>query len=70
MPLSADELRLLDAACGSRDNEAARVLQNAFGMTAARDIMVQIATSPVTVRSDFMDQVRLAIDEQKRRRTC
>lgn len=68
MPLTADELRLLDAACGTRSNEAARVLQNAFGLSHAADIMAQIDAAPLTIRKDLMDQVWLAIDEQKRKR--
>lgn len=68
MPLSVDELRLLDDACGSRDNEAARILQNAFGVTKASEIMQQIVAAPITIRKDLMEQVQMAIDEQKRQR--
>ncbi|HEY8711890.1 MAG TPA: hypothetical protein VIM68_03410 [Thermoanaerobaculia bacterium] len=66
MPLSATELRLLEEACANRENQAAFGLLNVFGATTAAEILAQIAEAPVTIRAEFMDQVRKAIDEQRR----
>ena len=68
MPLSVTELRLLEEACANRENQAALGLLNVFGATTAAEILAQIAGAPVTIRAEFMDQVRKAIDEQRRLR--
>lgn len=66
MPLSVTERRLLEEACANRDNHAAQGLLNVFGTTTASGILEQIASAPVTIRAEFMDQVRKAIDDQRR----
>jgi polyribonucleotide nucleotidyltransferase len=66
MPLSATELRLLEEACATRENQTARELLNVFGATTAAEVLRNIADAPVTIRGDFMTQVRKAIDEQRR----
>jgi hypothetical protein len=66
MPLSATELRLLEEACANRENRIALELLNVFGATTAAEILKQIADAPVTIRADFMTQVRKAVDEQRR----
>lgn len=66
MPLSATELRLLEEACVNRENRTARELLNVFGAKTAAEILGNIADAPVTIRGDFMTQVRKAIEEQRR----
>lgn len=66
MPLSATELRFLEEACANRENQTAHELLNVFGATTAAEILKNIADSPVTIRGDFMAQVRKAIEEQRR----
>jgi hypothetical protein len=66
MPLSATELRLLEEACANRENQTAFALLNVFGAKTAAEVLKQIADSPVTIRVEFMDQVRKAIEEQRR----
>ena len=66
MPVSATELRLLEEACANRDNQIAQSLLNVFGTTHATGILESIADAPVTIRAEMMEQVRKAIDEQRR----
>ena len=66
MPLSATELRLLEEACANRENQTALELLNVFGARTAADILKNIADAPVTIRGEFLTQVRKAIDEQRR----
>lgn len=69
MPLTTTERRLLEEACANRENHTAQSLLNVFGCTSAADVIAQIAAAPVTIRADFMDQVRKAVDDQRRYRT-
>lgn len=66
MPVSATERRLLEEACANHENHAAHSLLNVFGCTTAGEVLDQIAAAPVTIRAELMDQVRKAIDEQRR----
>jgi len=66
MPVSATELRLLEEACANRENHAAQSLLNVWGTTSAAGILQSIADAPVTIRAEMMDQVRKAIEEQRR----
>ena len=66
MPVSATERRLLEEACANRDNRFAQSLLNVFGCKTASEILDQLSAAPVTIRTEFMDQVRKAIDEQRR----
>lgn len=68
MPLSSAEVQLLEEACATRENQAAAALLNLFGTNNAREVLDQIVAAPVTVRAELMDQVRKAIDEQRRYR--
>lgn len=69
MPLTTTERRLLEEACANRENHTAQSLLNVFGCKSAADVIAQIAAAPVTIRADFMDQVRKAVDDQRRYRT-
>jgi len=66
VPLSPAEVRLLEEACTNRDNEAARTLLNAFGVTTAAEVLAQIAAAPVTIRGELMEEVKRAIEAQRR----
>jgi hypothetical protein len=66
MLLSSAERTLLEAACANRDNEMARKLKNLFGVSTVDGILEQVAAAPVTVRLELIDEVRKAIDEQRR----
>lgn len=66
MPLSPMELQLLEQACVNRENHLAASLLNVFGVNCAGDILAGIANSPVTIRAELMDQVKKAVDEQRR----
>lgn len=68
MPISAAERRLFEEACANLENHAAHSLLNVFGCTTAAEVLDQIAAAPVTIRAEFMDEVRKAIDEQRRAR--
>ena len=69
MPLSPTELQLLEDACANRDNHIAAGLLNVFAGKCAADVLHGIADAPVTIRIEFMDSVRKAIDEQRLART-
>ena len=66
MPVSATERRLLEEACANRENHYAQSLLNVFGCKTAAEVLDQIAAAPVTIRAELMEQVRKAIDEQRR----
>lgn len=66
MPISATELQLLQDACTNRDNQTAQSLLNVFGAQSAAEILSRVADAPVTIRVEMMDQVRKAVDEQRR----
>jgi hypothetical protein len=66
MPLSSAEVQLLDEACSNHENHAAGALINLFATANAREVLDQIVAAPVTIRADLMDEVRKAIDEQRR----
>jgi hypothetical protein len=68
MPLSTAEVRLLEEACANRENEVARSLLNVFGAKTAAEVLAQIAAAPVTIRAEFMEEVKKAIDTQRRYR--
>jgi hypothetical protein len=65
VPLSLAEIRLLEAACVNRDNEAARSLLNVFAATTAAEVLAEIKAAPVIIRDDFMDEVKRAIEAQR-----
>ena len=66
MPLTSTELLLLEQACANRDNHVASTLLNVFGVKTAADILAAIADAPVTIRAELMNQVKKAVDEQRR----
>jgi ribosomal protein L12E/L44/L45/RPP1/RPP2 len=66
VPLSSAEVRLLEEACINRDNETARSLLNVFGAKTADEVLAQIAAAPVTIRGEFMEEVKRAIEAQRR----
>lgn len=68
MPLSPTDTRLFEEACANSDNAAARDLLNVFGTTTVAEILKQVNAVPVTIRADLMDQVRQAIEQQRRLR--
>ncbi len=66
MPLTPSELRLFEEACANRANQGVASLLNVFGAATASQILEQIAAAPVTIRKEFMEHVRRAIEEQRR----
>ncbi|HEX9160111.1 MAG TPA: hypothetical protein VF980_00270 [Thermoanaerobaculia bacterium] len=66
MRLSTDDRLVFEAACATRENEVARTLLNLFGAANADEVLEQIAAAPVTVRSELIEHVFKAIDEQRR----
>ena len=68
MPLSPTEREVFEEACANRQNEAAITLLNLFASKSAADVLEQILLVPPKVRPDVMEQVRKAIEEQRRAR--
>jgi hypothetical protein len=66
MLLSGEERSLLEAACANRDNEAAQTLMNLFGVATADEIIEHVAATRAPMRTDLINEVRKAIEAQRR----
>ncbi|HEU4522493.1 MAG TPA: hypothetical protein VFT12_10845 [Thermoanaerobaculia bacterium] len=67
MRLTKEEIALLAAACGDRNNAKAQELVNVVGTAGATEIVAHIALLPLELQRDLERHVREALDEQRRR---
>jgi hypothetical protein len=66
MLLSSTDRALLEEACANRHNEKARSLLNVFGASTAAEIIDHITSAPAAIRTDLIDEVLQAINDQRR----